>query len=548
MHIRSAAFALLLLISGCAITLPVYDSDPEKFETVPETHGVVVLQIANLDIFGDTAPPWSVVRTSRIGGSTDWVKEGEQAPHKYHIYSDYEAVPGTSLWVGVLPAGNYLIDDFYAQFTNGFIAAPVRDIFASFAVEAGKTTVLGTYLYKGFTPNLLLTNVESRIDLVKKASDMYPEIMAAVDSSEPLYAMREARQMAEGVSEEILKWAETVHMATYGPDGRIYRPAMAGQLFERTIDGDWQRISLETFEPILSVFAGPRGEAVAVTQGGRVFRRHSAEDEFGEIFLSVEGRVRSVARRANGDWVAAVIKPRKFERAQGTYVEDVIEYDVELHSGAGVETTDWNRIGVLPFRKSAIRVFFQDDRVIVSSSGDGVYLVNLESGNSRRLRKSIFYLRGYGDGRMVALSKASGISWGNLLIGGVYGIASGPTPPDLLFSDDKGKTWQELPSMHAKGMPELLNDDTVLVAGVRTSRTREEQQFGKNPYEGFVSNRLGERHWGIVGKVPDECSGWLELKRFEDGLLVLCELNAFFKRDGRNEWKQEDMRSLKGND
>lgn len=541
MSIRLAIIASMLVLAGCVVS-PNYDSDPAEFSTLPETHGVVIFQVVNMnDRLSPYIYEWGLFRARRLGGGLmTWLQEGQKEPLKYIVYPDYLAIPGTTFWVGVLPAGNYLAEDLYSSFNTGnlygYMSAPIPDSFASFTIEPGRVTLLDAYLYNGFGETFLMSNVESADNLLAKAEAAFPAIITAVDVTHPLRFPSNSRKDPVKAFDDMAAWAETQGTSVYSPDGRIYRPARLGQIFERLPDGEWRRIALDTFEAVPYVFAAANGEAVAVTQGGRVFRRQSADAGFVEIPVEFDGRLRNLIRTGDGEWIAAVVKTRIEERNYGPDGKLVVKeevHDLALLKSANIETPSWEHIVQVPVAARHARALFVPGRAIIANPGDVSTLIDLATGSTKRLGSGFAYIRAYDDGRILGYT---GTETGFFGPGGAG---------EIWFSPDNGDTWRQFPGFDAMGMPELLDDGSVLTVGVPRIRTRREALSLEERFQGILTATADSNWWEPVEKLPEECTGWIELKRLESGLLALCEFKVFRRKDGRSEWTLENMRNLK---
>lgn len=538
------ALLALLFLSGC-VTAPVhYNSSPEEFSNVPDTHGVVVFQNVNMDsrihphMYG-----WTSFRASRLGGPTSWLKEGEEEPLTYAVYPDYSVIPGTSLWVGVLPAGNYLAEDFYSWFNNGeyygHMSAPVPDRLASFTVEAGKVTLLDTYLYNGLLDTFRMANVSSPDELLERAVERYPEIMSSVDSNALPGFSSSVESEPEKTREDFAKWASVNASAVFAPDGHIYRPLRMGRILERSPDGEWRNLALDTFETVASTFAGMNGELVAVTRGGRAFRRLDADDAFVEMPLDFgDSRLNSLARLPNGDWIASVIITR--ERREGTGYRNsregyvVQEYELEVLRVSDFDAPAWQSILRIPVEKSYAAIVLLDSLGVVTNAADETTLVDFATGEVFKSGPAFSHVRKFHNGLMLGVSVHKAGIW----------ASSGPEP---YYSTDNGRSWNAMPSVMAKGMPGVLPDGGIVMPGwVRGENSNRRAE--REPFEGFLGATLNAKKWKKLEKPPEGCSGWVEFEQTADALLALCEYATFRRTGPDTEWIKEDMRHLGDDD
>lgn len=530
----------LLFLSGC-VTAPVpYNSSPKEFSAIPETHGVVVFQNVNTDsrihpnMYG-----WTSFRASRLGGPTDWLKKGEKEPLKYAVYPDYFAIPGTALWVGVLPAGNYLAEDFYSWFNNGqyygHMSAPVPDSLASFRIEAGKVTLLDTYLYNGLVDTFTMANVASPDKLLDHAMQIHPKLMASVDTNSPLGFPQSVEDEPEKTREAFAKWASVHGPAVFGPEGRIYRPSRMGRILERSARGEWRSLALDTFETVSSAFAGANGELVAVTRGGRAFRRLSAHDAFVEMPLDFgDARLSSLARLPGGEWVASVIITHEIRKGTGYRNSRegyaVKEYELEVLKVPDLEAPVWQSILRIPVEKAYAAMVVLDSLGVLTHVTDETTLIDFSTGEVFESGPGFSHVRKYHNGLMLGVSVHEAGVW----------ASSWPEP---YYSTDDGRSWNTMPSVMAKGMPGVLPDGGIVMPGWlrgENSSSRAERQ----PFEGFLGATLNARKWQKLEKPPEGCSGWIEFKQTPDALLALCEYAAFRRTGPDTEWIKEDMRHL----
>lgn len=538
---RLILLAFLLTLSGCVMPNH-YNSSPRQFSKLPETHGVVVFQVTNMDYrLNRYMYDWHVFRTRRIGGGPmTWLEEGKEPPEKYMVYPNFAPIPGTTLWVGVLPAGNYLAEDLYSSFNNGnyygHMTAPIADRFASFRVEPDRVTLLDTYLYKGFGNNFLQANVISPDDLLAAAREAYPEIMDSVSLENPLQFPTSLREDDAEANEGILKWAETVGTATYAAEGRVFRPARAGQIFERSPAGEWVRVSLPTFEPVEAVWATETGSVIAVTRSGRIFRRAAGNTGYAEIEVPLEGRVRRVGQDASGTWYVNTQTTRT-EKEVIQYGKDrgkekvIKHHELALWRSERLVSDDWEKVIELPVESGGARMTIVNDKAFLFDSEQPTRAIDLDTGSAIELEKSIVFTRAYSSGKVLGFTEFERGFWTT-------------TATEIWLDDGTGNGWKQLPDVKPRGMPEMLSDGSILLVGQRESRTREEQARGDSAYEGFLQLTPGATRWKPYGEVPDGCTGWIELRELEDGILALCDYKVFFNPSETNDWLPEDMRDL----
>lgn len=527
-----------LTLAGCVVAPTGYDSDPDEFEAVPGTHGIVVFQGVTMDPrLNEFMWGWHSVRTSRLGGPPmTWLKKGEAAPLKYNVYPDYGTLPGTTLWVGVLPAGNYLLEDFYSSFNNGqyygHLAVSVADSVASFTIEPGKVTVLDTYLYKGFGGKHLTSNVAPRTDLVAAAKLKYPGILAGVDTSAPLGFTAAGVERGTETSERMMSWAHTVGASEFANDGRIFRGARAGQIFERLPQGTWKRHSLPSFQSVQSVEATENGEVVAILGSGDAYWRKSPERDFERVPLTFEGELQGLSQVA-GEWFASVVRT---SNTVDRFDKKIATHELDLMKAPSLDGP-WELYRTLPVEKPYAAARRLGDKVIVGNPDGMGKIFDVKAGREIELPAGFAYVRSYADGTVLGSTAYERGFWS--------GIASS----ELWISRDYGSTWTELPDVAAKGMPEHIGDGEVLLVGKRVHRTPEERkQLKRKPFEGVLKANTNSKIWDDVEEVPEGCSGWIEFHENDNEPLMLCEYKVLRKSKGSVEWIEEDMRGLKSDE
>lgn len=537
MPMRMTVLGAMLLLTGCLAQPRIYNSDPDVITQVPATHGVVIFQAVTMDSrVHPYMPGWHIMRSTRIGGPPiTWLKEGEQEPLKYHIYPDYRVIPGTSFWIGVLPAGNYLAEDFYTSFHNGqyygHLAVPVIDAYASFRIEPGRVTVLDTYLYEGLGQNHLLGNVSSRVDLLRKAAEAYPGIMAGVDATDPIrFPARDSEDEAQTL-ELLLPWARTTEMTQHAPDGYSYRAARAGQIFERTPSGEWRRVSLGTFEPVDSIQVRAGGEVYAVTSGGRAFHRERFDAPFTELPLNFQGRLRNLIPLDDGRWLAAVRHTQTHTEQYGRREEKVETYELEILLANDL-AGPWQSFARMPVERIYSNAQVIGSQVFIGNPRGTGASFDLANGAKTQLPTGFAFLRSYADGTVLGHTTYETGFWGT-------------EPAEIWLSRDWGRTWEKLPNdVEPKGMPAWKGGKVMLPAR-RAHRTREERARGAENFVGIVAAAPGDRTWQAVDTVPEDCTGWAELQYSDDEVVLFCEYAVFRKNSALKDWFNENMRGFK---
>lgn len=531
MFVRAILLAGLMILPGCVLPVHQFDSRPEEFEALPDDHGVVVFQSVVLDRrFNQYMSDWNAFRTSRIGGPPmKWLKKNQKPPFRYNVYPVHDALPGTLLWVGVLPEGNYLAEDFYASFNNGQVyghmAQPVLDSHASFRIEPSRVTLLDTYLYKSFGQTFLQANAQSPHDLLALATEKFPEIMAAADTTNPIRFSADAVQdedRGEAV-EKISRFAGVSGLARRGPDGRIYRTGRLGQIYERLPGGQWRQIALSSFEPVEEFYASDNGEAVAIMLGGAIYYRPRAELPF-ELLDTGIGHVQSLGRLPDGRWIAAA--RRKFEDV-GEYVFGKMKkgerFELEFLVSDSLHGK-WTSLGNYPVERGYAGADFVDWHAYVGNPSSKGFVVDLRDGQERELPSGFSFLRRQGD-TLLALEDS--------------------VLPGIWHSDNLGATWTKLARVDARGMPSLSRDGRVSLVGELHFSSPSLKWRHDGPTKGLLVSAPVWDKWLHREELPSGCSGWVEYMEIDDMRLMLCELDVFRQLPHTDHWAPENMRGLR---
>lgn len=288
----------------------------------------------------------------------------------------------------------------------------------------------------------------------------------------------------------------------------------------RSPDRQWNRLSLDTFEPVVDVAQGHANELVAITHGGKAFRRKSEESDFELLDTGVGTQLREVD--TFGDhWLATSVHERRYTRHQGTFSEPAVDYYAELHLGSSLDAGNWKQIVRFRVDTRALSTLVSGHHAIVSESGGETWRVNLRSGQVEDMRRDVGLIRKF-QGKLVGFDLSD---------------------MEIVTSNDDGATWREASELAPHGRPVLSEDGSLWIAGVRSDKTKEEHLQNKRPFEGLLRLAPGASKWEAYDEVPEDCSGFLDLVLTDAGLLLLCEYKAYL-RDQSGKWLPEKMRKL----
>jgi hypothetical protein len=287
MQIRHGFFSLLVvasLIAGCMPSKVLLVPDAETYTVVPAGQGVVAFQLIDTD----SGIPLEYLTIAP--------KDVNEADENKFIQIEVLKVSdgGAHTYVGVVPAGQYSINQFMGTMVQGQLifrrTVPSDPSFGTFAVQPGMMTNLGTALYYAKPNGPLYEHVLVRhgdfgeaAELVRRDFSELSGSIANIDSpirwDEDGYADERFNQYLNVVQNPLSlgRWQ------LLGEELVVL--SQAGAMLRASSSGEWAQDFVETDFPLLMIDRNAGGEELVCAEGAYLFHKSSADAEWQALQL-----------------------------------------------------------------------------------------------------------------------------------------------------------------------------------------------------------------------------------------------------------------------
>lgn len=537
MYKKALLLLALLMLASCASSIK--STAISKTTGLTEGQGAVAVQVINnAERLSVHHTNWTEVIVVRIDNmaqlkqqAIDAAKQKAAAekrtfdPSKvdwdldvYSLQPSTAGVIGSQLFVGSMPAGEYMISSLYAYYTDGnmssWVTMPVRGAAGLFSVKEKQLTSLGALVFQplldvksaSFWSNssstkAFVTRVEEQ-NLEEYVFANYPQLKAQVDTKNILgWKADDLSVVRDELSQLAMKnaWGDKSLLLNQYGSGLI--AAKFGQYHWLDKDAKWHKGKLPTTAQLASVLETPSSIAIGA--------------ERGQVFI---------AKELAGDWrrltpvsaQEAIVWMGKGIDGYYALTQNTRQYTVYQFSDI---ETPWQKIG--QYSAKAESVWVQNGGVFAFVDKAGT----LQLLNDNSLHHYDNAKKTWTTTKASAMRRVSQLADGSLL--GLE-ISQWDGIGDQVISTDDGKSWQSLSRTLGlfgdrdaeASLPVKLADGTV----VTTTRVRKADKSSDLYIVSNDGTKVGAKAgWKEHHKVLDGCYSMLPELSQQHTLYFICK-------------------------
>ncbi len=528
---------MAMLLTACAST-SIKSTRINDTAGLTADHGVVALQVVNnTDRLSKFHRNWTEVIAVRLDNqdelkqlAIDTAKakasaEGKKFdpakvdwdPDIYTLSPSAEGVVSSQLFVGSMPAGEYMITSLYAYYSDGnmssWVQMPVWAAGGIFNVAARQLTSLGTVVFQplldvkaeSFWSNrssakAYVTRMEEN-NLSDYMAAKYPLLTASLDTT-ALQGWQDDQyqELRQQLAEQSQQNAWDNSSAALQHHGKGALMARFGLLHWQDNSGRWSKVKLPTNAQLSAVL--DTAEKIAVgAERGQLFIADSPAGQWAQL-QPVPSSEAIVWLQQGGD--------RFYAMTQSSSAFTLYQF-ADL-------TTPWQQIGEFKRKEFAFLVQYGGVFAFINPQG------NLAVLNDGQLHQYDPAAQAWSAQKSQAMVKLTQLKDGSLL---GLAVSQWDGVGDQMFSTDGAQTWQSLHrSLGLFGdraaeisLPAKLDDGTL----VTVSRVRQEQKNSKMHLVTNQSQALNSKSsWQTQGQVREDCTGLLPELTHDQTLYLIC--------------------------
>lgn len=528
---------LMLLIAGCAS--PIKDANLTQKTTLAPTEGIVAVQIINnAERLSGLHENWTSVTAVRVDNIKQLKAEAlEKAksrakgkpvdeakldwnPEMYSMRPIGAGAIGSQLFVGTMPAGEYIIADLEAYYSDGnmssWITMQVGYNGGTFLVKPQTLANLGSLVFQPLksirqasfwnsnsSQRAYVTRMPQQVDFLPFVQAMYPLAAAQLQAKQttgwqpdPLMSMR--KDLAELSRGNVLLTG-----AAQGQSPMLF--GKLGQLRQQQASG-WKTTDLPTNSQVGAVLVTDQFTLVGAEQG--------------EVFM-----------RANSADAWQPLRPVPAVEAVISLVQSGAQFYALTQAEANINvyqftdpTQPWQVIGTFKTQESGVYIRYGNPWLIASPAGVRVF-------------NDIYLNEYHAAQKNWQTSKTTGlIRMADLGQGVVLGLESSSWDGigDTLYSTDYGSSWQTLdrsssfwaPSKFEYSLPVRVGDKLVLIDQVEERSTVNGKQLKQDVLRvttKAIADAGQKGAWQAAGKAIAGCEILLPEISSAERIYALCE-------------------------
>lgn len=541
-----------VLLSACATT-PIKSTRIDNNAGLTEGHGVVALQVVNnTDRLSKFHRNWTEVIAVRLDNqeelkqkAIDTAKakasaEGKKFdpakvdwdPDIYTLSPSAEGVVSSQLFVGSMPAGEYMIASLYAFYSDGnmssWVQMPVRAAGGVFNVAVSQLTSLGTLVFQplldvkaeSFWSNrssakAYVTRMEEN-NLSDYVVAKYPSLTASLDvtaqqgwQDDPYQPLRQ--QLAEQSQQNA--WGNSSVALQH--HGKAALMARFGLLHWQDNSGRWSKVKLPT-NAQLSAILDTKEKIVVGAERGQLFIADTPDATWQQL--------QPVASSEAIVWLQ--------QGSDRFYAMTQSSSAFTLYQFADL-TASWQQIGEFKRKEFAFLVQYGGVFAFINPQG------NLAVLNDGQLHQYDPAAKSWSAQKSQAMVKLTQLKDGSLL---GLAVSQWDGVGDQMFSTDGAKSWQ---SLHRRlglfgdraaevSLPARLDNGTL----VTVSRVRQDQKSNMHLVSSQSESLNSKSSWQTHGQLREDCTGLLpELSNGQTLYLICNEGDVISTDDLGNSWQ-----------
>ena len=542
-----------VLLSACATT-PIKSTRIDDKAGLTSGHGVVALQVVNnAERLSKFHRNWTEVIAVRLDNhdelkqlAIETAKTKASAENKkfdpekvvwepeiYTLSPSAEGVVSSQLFVGSMPAGEYMITSLYAYYSDGnmssWVQMPVRAAGGIFNVAVSQLTSLGTLVFQPLLDvkaESFWSNRSSSKAYVTRIGESnlseyvvakYPSLTAALDTTVLQGWQDDAyqsyrQQLAEQSQQNA--WGNTsVALQHHGKSALMAR---FGLLHWQDNSGQWRKVKLPT-NAQLSAVLETEEKFVVGAERGQFFIADTPAGQWQHVqpVMSSEAIV----------WLGQG-NDRFYAMTQSSTAFTLYQF-AELNAS-------WQQIGEFKRKEFAFLVQYGGVFAFINPQGQLAVL------NDGQLHQFDPVAQSWSAQKSQAMVKLTQLQDGSLL---GLAVSQWDGVGDQMVSNDGAQTWQSLHrSLGLFGdraaeisLPAKLDDGTL----VTISRVRQDQKNSKMHLVTSQSQALNNKSsWQTRGQVREDCTVMLPELSHDQTLYLMCnEGDVISTGDFGNSWQ-----------
>lgn len=370
--IRLVITCVILLVSGCAATVHSTKINP----TIPfdPNNGVVSVQVVNnSDRLSGYNRNWTSVNIISLDTIEErkeearkkLVSKGEPVPSddKLVWYPDSYPIHGTNIGVqdsriflGMMPAGNYMVSSLYSYYYDGNVTStvsmPVWETAGSFKVANGGFTDLGTLLFQPLLnikkqsfwgaqnqTRAYVTRTAGELELASLVEQIHPQLKSSVNFGRSLsWEVDPADSFRREVAKISLNNLFGTEFISMQHHARGVLPTRLGQLRILDRNRQWNTLQLPTQSQILAAVDTP-GQIVFGGERGLIFSSDSLDGVWAVTQPISPTQAIVWLGRYDGDYLALTNQGREYKLYRFKEIGSGWELMKELRVGGSIFTS-----------------------------------------------------------------------------------------------------------------------------------------------------------------------------------------------------------------
>lgn len=527
---------LAIVLTACAST-PINSTRIDNKAGLTAGHGVVALQVVNnTDRLSKFHRNWTEVIAVRLDNqdqlkqqATDTAKakalaEGKKFdpakvdwnPDIYTLSPSAEGVVSSQLFVGSMPAGEYMIASLYAYYTDGNMSAwvqmPVMGAGGLFDVAASQLTSLGTLVFQplldvkaeSFWSNRSSTKAYVTRMAENNLSDYvvakYPSLTASLDTTVLQGWQEDAYQpLRQKLAEQSQQNAWGNSSVALQQHGKAALLARFGLLHWQGNNGSWNKVKLPTNAQLAAVME-TKDKFVVGAERGQLFIADTPSAQWQQV--------QPVASSEAIVWLQQG-SDRFYAMTQSSSAFTLYQF-ADLNAS-------WQQIGEFKRKEFTFLVQYGGVFAFINPQGQLAVL------NDGQLQQFDPVKESWSAQKSQAMVKLTQLKDGSLL---GLAVSQWDGVGDQMFSTDGAKSWQSLHrSLGLFGdraaevsLPARLDDGTL----VTVSRVREGKKSNMHLITSQGKALNSKSSWQPQGQVREDCTVLLPELSHGQTLYLMC--------------------------